>query len=444
MNDGGTSTTPDPDPRLYRRWQIKILVATWLAYAGYYFCRKAFYVVKKDLGQALDLTSVDLAQIGTAYLVGYAIGQFSSAYFGRRLGPKRLLLFGMAISIACNVAFGVSNGMATIALFMTLNGMAQGTGWPGCIGSLGFWFQREQRGSIMGVWATCYQVGSVLATSFAAFLLGAAGWRSFFGASAVLLVVWAIVLWLHPNTPEDVGLRSVSDEDDSRSVDALFDDEVTDPGKVPRGLHSSSELGWSRDTVIAVLLMGSIYFCIKFLRYALWSWAPYFLSKNFGLAGDQAGYLSTVFDLCGFVGVLLAGVISDRLFKGRRAALAVIMLALMTASFGLMYGLGAHSVIVFSVSMGLAGFMLYGPDSLLSGVGAIDIGSVRGALVAAGIINGMGSIGPVFQEQIIGWLYKTGGQDLVPIFLMLVVVATVGTLLTVVLYLRARAGKASV
>jgi sugar phosphate permease len=34
----------------YRRWQIKILSATWLAYVGYYFCRMNFYVVKKAFG----------------------------------------------------------------------------------------------------------------------------------------------------------------------------------------------------------------------------------------------------------------------------------------------------------------------------------------------------------------------------------------------------------
>ena len=36
-----------------RSWRARILVSTWLAYAGFYFCRKAFYVVKKPLGEAL-------------------------------------------------------------------------------------------------------------------------------------------------------------------------------------------------------------------------------------------------------------------------------------------------------------------------------------------------------------------------------------------------------
>lgn len=426
----------DKTAQLLRRWQIKILAATWLAYAGYYFCRKAFYVVKGELSLDLGLTSMDLANIGTAYLVGYAVGQFSSAFFGRRLGPKLLLLVGMGTSLACNVAFGASNGFWTIALFMALNGVAQGTGWPGCVGSLGFWFKREQRGSIMGIWATCYQVGSVAASAFAAFLLGAAGWRwSFFGASLVLMAVWGIVWWLHPNTPEDVGLESVGDDDESV---------VDQPGQVEQKAQGLQGLGWDHAVLMSVLLMGSVYFCIKFLRYALWSWVPYFLDLNFGLAPDEAGYLSTVFDLSGFVGVLAAGFASDKLFKGRRALLSVLMLAGMSLSFIAMYRFGAHNLWLFTLSFGFAGFMLYGPDSLLSGVGAIDIGSVRGAMVAAGLINGMGSVGPVFQEQIIGWMYEAYDHRLTPIFLLLVVVALLGTALTGLLYLRARRGLASV
>ena len=114
----------------HRRWQIKILTATWLAYAGYYFCRMNFYVVKKAFGEALSLDAIGLGHLGTAYLAGYMIGQFSSAYFGRRLGPKRLLLIGTGISIFCNVVFGLSETFWIILVFMAVNGVAQGTGWP--------------------------------------------------------------------------------------------------------------------------------------------------------------------------------------------------------------------------------------------------------------------------------------------------------------------------
>ena len=119
------------------------------------------------------------------------------------------------------------------------------------------------------------------------------------------------------------------------------------------------------------------------------------------------------------------------------------MLTMMTFSFVLMATLGATSVFFFTLSMGLAGSMLFGPDALLSGVGAIDVGSKRGALAAAGIINGMGSIGPIFQEEIIGWMYKAFGRRLLPIFLMLVGMAAAGAFVTFLLWLRARQGKAT-
>jgi OPA family sugar phosphate sensor protein UhpC-like MFS transporter len=417
--------TPTSD---YRRWQVKILSATWLAYVGYYFCRMNFYVVKKAFGEALSLDAIGLGHLGTAYLAGYMIGQFSSAYFGRRLGPKRLLLIGTGISIFCNVVFGLSETFWTILVFMAVNGVAQGTGWPGCIGSLGFWFKREQRGSILGVWSTCYQLGPVAAKTFAAWMLTAAGYQwSFFGAAMVLSAIWVLVLVLHPNTPEDVGLESVREEED----------QAEDSGDRKRGL------GWTRQVIVSILLMGSIYFCIKFLRYTLFSWAPYFLGMNFDLKGDEAGYLSTVFEAAGFAGVLFAGFASDRLFKGRRASIALIMLAFMALAFLLMATLGGHILLFFTISMGLTGFMLYGPDSLLSGVGAIDVGSKRGALAAAGIINGMGSVGPIFQEQLVAWMYESSGHDLTPILMLLFGMAVAAVVIMFVLWLRARAGKSN-
>lgn len=414
--------------RAYRPWQIRIFTATWLAYAGYYFCRKPFYVVKADMAGALGLSTIQLGHLGTVYLAAYAAGQFSSAYFGRKLGPKLLLIAGMGISAACNFVFGAANGFWTLMLFLAINGLAQGTGWPGCIGSLAFWFRREQRGSILGVWSTCYQLGSLISTSFAAYMLGRAGWRwSYFGSALVLLVIWAVVLLLHPNRPESVGLPPLSDEAESTA---------------PNGEAEKVQgLGWTADVIRSILTMGVIYFTIKFLRYALWSWAPFFLRQNFGLSGDRAGYLSTIFELCGFFGVIASGVASDKLFHGRRAFIVFAMLAMMTLSFVLMATLGATSVVFFTVSMGLAGFMLFGPDALLSGVGAIDVGSKRGALAAAGIINGMGSIGPIFQEEIIGWMYKAFGHRLFPILAMLVCMAAAGAFVAFLLWQWERRGK---
>ena len=176
-------------------------------------------------------------------------------------------------------------------------------------------------------------------------------------------------------------------------------------------LQSDDGKMFSQGVMQTVLLVGSFYFFVKFVRYALWSWAPFLLDTQFGLDADTAGYMSTLFDLFGFVGALTAGVVSDRYFNGRRTTISILMLMGMVVGCCVLYWAGTMAnnpafgsdLVLLTCGAGLSmiGFMLFGPDSLLTGAGAMDLGSKKSALAAAGIINGMGSVGSMAQEIIL-------------------------------------------
>jgi sugar phosphate permease len=237
-----------------------------------------------------------------------------------------------------------------------------------------------------------------------------------------MLLVIAFFALHQRNAPEDMGLKLPPEDDEDSG------EQVEEPAA---GLKS---LGWSRSTLNTVLIVGSFYFFVKFIRYALWSWVPFFLSRNYGLEGDDAGYLSTIFDLCGIAGVIACGWMSDRFFKGKRAKISMFFLVGMVGSCVLMYTAGQLAVVLFGISLGLVGFSLYGPDALMTGAAAQDIGG-RSTAMAAGVINGMGSIGAVVQELVIGRMYDKSAGDLGPIFAMLVGAAVLACLsLCVVLY----------
>jgi sugar phosphate permease len=159
---------------------------------------------------------------------------------------------------------------------------------------------------------------------------------------------------------------------------------------------------WTPEILTNMLLAGTFYFFVKFIRYALWSWAPWFLERSFGLKGAEAGYYSTVFDMAGIFGVIVTGWLSDSFFGSRRTGVSLLMMVGMTISCGILMVAGGQSAVVFAVCLGLVGFTLYGPDALMTGAGAMDIGSRRGAVLVAGVINGMGSLGSVVQEFAIG------------------------------------------
>lgn len=414
-------------PAALRAWRWRIFAATWLCYAGFYFCRKPFSIVKSTMGKELGFDATALGAIGAAYLLAYTIGQFVAGALGQRLGARALLLGGMAVSIGCGIAFGFSNSYGAFLGFMVLNGFAQATGWSGNVATMASWFTRGERGRVMGIWATNFQAGGVMANGLAAWVLGAYGFRwSFFAGSAVLTLVWAFFLFNQRNRPSDLGLP-----------------EVVEDGATGEGAGAGST-GWTRAVITNVLLVGVFYFFVKFIRYALWSWAPFFLERSFGLRGDDAGYLSTVFDVAGVVGVIVTGWLSDKVFASRRAGVSLLMMVGMTLACLALFQFGQVSVPVFGVCLAVVGFTLYGPDALMTGAGAMDIGSRRGAALAAGIINGMGSIGSVVQELLIGRLYDTGGGDIGPILGLLLGASVCATVMIGIVTLRNRLGRSDV
>ena len=189
------------------RWRWRILIVTYVGYAGYYLTRKVYSICKTSLHEQFDWDSQMLAHIWTVYLIAYCVGQFINSYYGRKWGPRAILLSGLAVSIGCNVIFGAANSYATFLVFMAVNGLVQATGWPGVVGTVSRWLRPGERGFVMGIWSTSYQLGTILVGFVGGFLLGQWGWRwSFWGCTMLTLGVWALLYFWQRNKPEDVGL----------------------------------------------------------------------------------------------------------------------------------------------------------------------------------------------------------------------------------------------
>lgn len=146
MSDSPSTASTEPIVELtgeHRRWRWKILAATYLSYVGYYFCRKAYGVLTAPIEQDLGWDTSQLAHIWTAFLAAYMIGQFVNGALGRRTGSRVLLLCGMAITLGCNVAFGLTQSYPVFFGFMVVNGLAQASGWPGNVGAVAPWSVRR-------------------------------------------------------------------------------------------------------------------------------------------------------------------------------------------------------------------------------------------------------------------------------------------------------------
>ncbi|HSN26633.1 MAG TPA: MFS transporter [Kofleriaceae bacterium] len=407
----------------HRSWRVRVFVATWLSYVGFYFCRQPFSKAKGAIGDEMHWDAGTLGNIWTAYLIAYAIGQFLASRMGPKLGPRKNVLLGMALSIGVTLAMGIAPDWKMMAGLVAVNGLAQATGWSGNVGTMASWFHKHERGRVMGVWSTNFTVGAIASGFAMAGVLHVAPWRwCFYLGAGVLSVVWVNFYVNQRNQPEDVGLAAIDDP-----VTEVDESKTTEPAKL------------SREAWTNLFIVAGFYFFAKFIRYGLWSWAAYFLHENYHLSDSTAAAFSVAFDVCGIPGVILTGYISDKYFASRRGEVSLIMMCGMVVTTALLMAFGGTSVVVFVVLLGAVGFTLYGPDALLTGAGAMDIGGRRHATFATAMISTFGSTGAAFQEIVISRAYKPEG-GLGPIFAMLFGSAAIGTLFCAALVIRNKRG----
>ncbi len=397
----------------YRHWRGRIFGITWLAYVGLYLTRKAFSVAKIELKKpdGLALKNEHLAQMDAANSLAYALGQFFWGTLGDRAGTRAVLLTGMAGSVAVAIMMGCSNTVAAFTVLLALQGWFQSSGWAPLAKNMGEFFSRRERGGVMGFWCTNYAFGGFIASSVAGVAAQQWGWRyAFFVPAAGLALIWALFRLLQRDRPGDVGLPSI-EEFHRRRGDRREPVDRDSPAASRRAL---GEVLRNR----MVWLLAGVYFLIKPARYLILFWSPVYINERLGTGTAESGILGSLFDLAGPLGTLAGGLISDRWFASKRMPVSIIALFLIAAGMAVFPHLPATRAAV-GIGLFVIGFVIFIPDSLVSGTAAVDFGTKRGASTASGLINGFGSLGQIVGVSMPGWIgrFLTPGADIwVPIF----------------------------
>jgi OPA family sugar phosphate sensor protein UhpC-like MFS transporter len=391
----------------YERWRWQIFAITWLSYFGFYLTRKTFSVAKIGMEQDPDilLTQSEMAWIDGAFLVAYAVGQFLSGILADRNGTRKVVLVGMFGSVLAAVAMGASSLTVVLGVFFCLQGVCQSTGWAPLIKNMGNFFSRRERGTVVGLWSTCYAVGGMIASVFAGYWGDLMGWRfAFFIPAATLLGIWVLFILFQRNRPEDAGLPSIETYHGEET--ALLVEDQSSEDKREGSWRVIKEV-LSNRTLLVICLA---YFLTKPARYAILFWGPKYINEKLGSGMTESGAISALFEMAGIVGAILSGVVSDRVFGARRAPVCVITLLALGGFLLVMDGLPATRL-VMAGSYLLIGLLVFAPDTILNGPAAIDFGTKQGAATAAGFINGAGSVGAIIGGTIPGFFADRWGWN---------------------------------
>lgn len=369
--------------RTYKHWRVRTMYAMFVGYAIFYFCRKNLSASTPALLADLHLSKTQLGSIWSMLYLSYGLSKFVMGSIGDRANARYFMAIGLVLSALTNIFFGMSSSLVVLALCWTLNGWFQGMGWPPCARLLAHWYSQSERGRWWALWNTAHQVGGGLILLLAGYLTQYYGWRMSFYVPAAIGIVCAIFLIDRlRDTPEALGLPSVEDyRNDHPHEHVMKCDE-----------SSSLMKQVLRDKRIWFLAIAN--FFVYLVRYGAMDWAPTFLVEVKHSSISTASSKAVMFEFLGIGGAVLAGWLSDTIFKGRRAIVNIIYMLALALAVTEFWLLPQGTPFLDALTLGAVGFLVYGPQMLV-GVAAADIAGKRLAATATGFTGFLGYIGSI-------------------------------------------------
>ena len=386
--------------RTYKSLRNSTFWGVTVAYSLYYVCRMSINVVKQPLIDEGILSAGQLGLIGSSLLFVYAVGKFLNGFIADYCNIRRFMATGLFISAVVNLLMGVfglfGNMLPTMLIFISfailwgINGWMQSMGSaPGVI-SLSRWFPQSKRGSYYSLFSTSPYIGEFISYNLLALVVGWLGWQAgFIAAASAGLAGATVILLFVSDTPESKGLPSVQE---------LSGETLTKEDKMPTRELQKMIL---KHPGIWVIAISSAFIYIT--KYAVAGWGVLFLQKARGFDLAQASQVIAFSAVFGILGTVLAGWMSDRMFKGDRARPAVLSGIISTSSLILFLFVGGGFVLnIFYVSLfSLSTGVLY---CIVAGLMAVDIVPRKATGAALGVVGISSYVAAGFQDIVSGYL----------------------------------------
>jgi len=432
----------------YRHWQPRILVASIVGYAMFYFVRKNLSIAMPVMGKQLHIGKEQLGLFLTLHGVLYGVSKFANGFLGDRANARTFMATGLFLSALVNIAFGSASIAFVMGILWLLNGWFQGMGFPPCARLLTHWFPPRQLATKMSIWNTSHSIGAGLVVILCGYLV-VHDWRLCFYVPAALAIATSIYLLIFlRDTPESLGLPPVEHLDTNPGFPVITSPAV-DAGAVPPPDVAPPEIAaeaaappapaagdptygyFLRRYVFSnpyIWLVSLANFFVYTIRYAVLDWGPTLLSEAKGIRLTHTGWIMAAFEGFGLLGALAAGWMTDRFFAGRATRACVFYMLACAATLYVFWRLPHQSEFASTAILCAAGFFVYGPQCLI-GVAAANLATKRAAAAAVGLTGIFGYASTVLSGWGLGYLVQHYGWDRG--FLAIFIIAIVGILLFV-------------
>ena len=272
------------------KWEVLLLL--WMAYLLNQADRQVFNTVLPAIRDALNLTDTSIGLIATIFNLCYALMVPLGGWAGDKFSRKWVVTIAILFWSVATMFTGLATGVIMLILMRSVaTGGGEAFFGPANYSLLGQ-YHKETRARAMSIHQTAYYIGVILAGWLAGLIADKLGWQYSFIIFGAVGVVWGIIMVI----------RLKDKKEDNTDTTAMEENKV--------GILDGFKVVFTTPTalMLTVGFSGLIFVITGFM-----TWIPAFLQEEFGQTQAAAGFNSMFWTyLAAFIGVLLAGSLSDR------------------------------------------------------------------------------------------------------------------------------------
>jgi ACS family glucarate transporter-like MFS transporter len=294
------------------RIRYLLIMLIFVISAVVYIDRSNISIAGLYLAQDYGIDKIQLGWVFSAFLLGYAAFQIPAGWLVGKLGPRRMLTYGLIWWSVLSVITALVPPTAGGALWMLIAvrfilGMGEAVAYPSSNQFIAAWFPTQERGKANGWVFAGVGLGSGTAPPLVAAIIALYGWHEVFYISAVIgLVIAAVWYYYARDTPSEHPAVSEAERSYIRAGQPVKMD-----GKMP-------PVPWARIfTSIDVWGTTLAYLAFCYVAFIFHTWFFIYLKEGRGLDLKSSALLGTLPFIAMTVCCLLGGVISDWLVKHR-------------------------------------------------------------------------------------------------------------------------------
>lgn len=292
------------------RYRWVILFITFLGFAVAYMQRLSLGPLAPFIITGLGITKAKIGLISSSATLGYGLTLIPAGWVTDKIGVRWTLCIGQVIAglFLIGMLFADTFVMGMVVMF----GAGLGLGFisPSCVRAVVMWFPLKERAMAMGINNMSVNAGGMITAATLPMIAIAYGWRYGFMVLGSMAIVSGLVPAIFYKDPSSGGAQALAG------------------GAAAPVVKKESWINVFKGREVWLIIIGGS--SLYIVEFGVLTFFVLYLKAHLLVPVVAAGFLLGSIDFGGLFGKPIAGLISDRIFNGRRKPAFMTLSAIST------------------------------------------------------------------------------------------------------------------